>query len=96
MKISPDRSNPGLTTDENDHGQFFHGSWETDFGEGMKSILDIVQPDLTSPEMGEKLPTLLFPWRGSGSSGILSNFHHSNGRRTSVTSSSRGLYDGRQ
>jgi hypothetical protein len=73
-------------TDENDPDEVFHGSWETDFGEGMKSILDIVHPDLTSPEMGEKLPTLLFPWRGAGN----------NSRRTSFSSSSRGLYDGRQ
>jgi hypothetical protein len=93
---SPDRSDPELISDENDHDEVFHGSWDTDFGEGVKSILDIVHPDLTSPEMGEKLPTLLFPWRGVGSSGILSSYNHGNGRRTSVSSTSKGLYDGRQ
>jgi hypothetical protein len=35
-----------------------------DFGEGMKAILDVVHPDLTSPEKGEKLPTLLMPFHG--------------------------------
>jgi hypothetical protein len=84
--FSADRSIGQWMTDENDPDEVFHGSWETDFGEGMKSILDIIHPDLTSPELGEKLPTLLFPWRGAGN----------NCRRTSVSSSSRGLYDGRQ
>ena len=87
-------SYPDLITDENDH--VFHGSWETDFGEGMKSILDIVHPDLTYPEKGEKLPTFMFPFRGG--SGILSDSHNNSnhGRRTSVTSHNRGMYDGRQ
>ena len=48
-----------------DENHAFHGSWETDFGEGMKSILDVVHPDLTSPEKGETLPTLLMPFRRS-------------------------------
>jgi hypothetical protein len=90
---SLDRSNnPEFITDENDdNDNIFHGSWETEFGEGMKSILDIVHPDLTCPEKGEKLPTLLFPWRGGGNTGTLIN-----NRRSNVSSSSRGLYDGRQ
>jgi hypothetical protein len=54
-----------LITDENDnHEDAFHGSWETDFEEGMKSILDVVRPDLTSPAKDETLPTFLFPYRG--------------------------------
>jgi hypothetical protein len=39
---------------------------DTDFGEGMKSILDAVHPDLTSPEKDDYIPTLLMPWRGGG------------------------------
>jgi hypothetical protein len=30
----------------------------------MKSVLDAVHPDLTSPEKGDWIPTLLMPWRG--------------------------------
>jgi len=42
---------------------------DTDFGEGMKSILDAVHPDLASPEKDDDyddIPTLLMPWRGGG------------------------------
>jgi len=46
---------------------FFHddGPMESDFGDGMRSILDVVHPDLTSPEKDDdSIPTLLMPWRG--------------------------------
>jgi len=107
------RTNTEMTdlnpTDENyHHSSDFHGSWETDFGEGMKSILDVVHPELTTPEKGEKLPTLLMPWRGSVGGGILSSSNNktkakSNGnannnlsiRRSSVSSRLWGL-NGRQ
>jgi hypothetical protein len=40
----------------------------TEFGEGMKSVLDAVHPDydVTSPEKGDWIPTHLMPWRGGG------------------------------
>lgn len=41
---------------------------QDDFGEGMKSVLDAVYPDVTCPEKGDWiLPTLLMPWRGGDS-----------------------------
>jgi hypothetical protein len=44
----------------------YQGDYDTDFGEGMKSVLDAVHPDLTSPEKGDWIPTLLMPWREGG------------------------------
>lgn len=70
------------------------GGWESDFGEGMKSILDVVQPDLTSPEKGDSIPTLLMPWRGFGMNG--GNNNTSIGRRTSFSSNRIRVFDGRQ
>ncbi|KAG7347808.1 hypothetical protein IV203_016513 [Nitzschia inconspicua] len=88
---------PDLITDENNNDDhIFHGSWETDFDEGMKSILDVVRPNLTAPDKDEQLPTLLFPYRG----GLLTNSSSSCGngsrRSTSISSFNRGMYDGRQ
>lgn len=76
----------------------FQGSWENDFGEGMKSILDVVHPDLTSPEKGDSIPTLLMPWRGFGGGMSHNNTSNSIIRRTSVVSSNRNriIFDGRQ
>ena len=89
-----------MITDENynGHDKEFHGSWETEFDEGMKSILDVVHPDLTYPEKGEQVPPLLFPWRGNeGSGGILSNNTRNNvGSRRSSFSARGRQQDGRQ
>jgi hypothetical protein len=68
----------------------YKGGWDSDFGEGMKSILDAVHPDLTSPEKGDAIPTLLMPWRG-----FVSN-NSSLSRRTSVSSNRIRVFDVRQ
>ncbi len=75
-----------------DEDSEFKGGWESDFGEGMKAILDVVHPDLTSPDKGDSIPTLLMPWRGFGMNGS----HSSIIRRTSVTSNRNRGFDWRQ
>jgi len=66
---------------QNDYFLYNDDLPESDFGEGMKSIFDVVHPerDLTSPERGNDhddnssmRPTLLMPWRG-GTGGSISN-----------------------
>lgn len=68
------------------------GGWESDFGEGMKSIFDAIHPDLTSPEKGDSIPTLLMPWRGVGVNVNLNSIS----RRTNVSSTRNRGFDGRQ
>ena len=69
----------------------YQDNYETDFGEGMKLVLDAVHPDFTAPEKGDWIPTHLIPFRGSS---LKRRPISSLSPRTS-SSSSRGL-DGRQ
>jgi len=71
----------------------------------MKSILDVVHPDLTSPEKGDDsdsmIPALLMPWRGGAETGDISSIIKNKNtssliRRTSFSSRNRVLASGRQ
>jgi hypothetical protein len=79
-----DENNNLLNDDVDDDHQShdsFHGGG-TSWQEGMDSICDIIHPDVTSPQKGEKLPTLLLPWRGGSGFGSRNNNNNNkmNGR----------------
>ena len=59
------------------HDDLFQGGG-TSWQEGMNSISDVIHPDLTSPQKGEKLPTLLLPWRGGSGLGSRINNNNTN------------------
>jgi hypothetical protein len=68
--------NDDVDDDHQSHDSFHGGG--TSWQEGMDSICDIIHPDVTSPQKGEKLPTLLLPWRGGNGFGSRNNNNNNN------------------
>ena len=78
---------------------FFHddGPMESDFGDGMRSILDVVHPDLTSPEKDDdSIPTLLMPWRGDKKNTTMKRRTSFSSRNSLSRGSLNSLIGGRQ
>jgi len=97
---SDDVALPRIHNDENSYSDyFFHddGPLESDFGEGMKSILDVVHPDLTSPvKDDDSIPTLLMPWRGDKKNTTMKRRTSFSSRNSLSRGSLNNLIGGRQ